>query len=460
MPPHTNATHPREEGPPQGGASSPAESSRSVPRRVWRGTVLLVLGRVWGSACTLLTWFLLSRHLAQDDFGRFTFYLAVFMLLDTLADFGTGQVAVQQTAHDEERVPEVLAAARRLRFLLGSLGVVLVGGGAFVLGERGAVWILLASLYPVTHVCELSTLVFRNRIAWGIPVAVRAFAAALSLSIVLVLRANGDLEPSHYVLGIAAGSATANFVLHAVSKKHLPQRAPRSIEVRALFLAALPLGVASLCQQAYFYVDNLFVRPICGEAEVGRYNTGVRVMSYGIMVAIYATQAALPWFARAHQKKELHHAVTKLTPPLFAAASFVLGAAWPWAGAILGLFHPDFASAAPSLRWLLLATATVYAGAGLMTALVAAGERKSILAIAAVALALNLALNAWLVPTQGITGAGLATFATELAVALGASIALVRVGASPWSGARAWSWLGGPVAFAAAALASSALHGG
>lgn len=73
--------------------------------------------------------------------------------------------------------------------------------------------------------------------------------------------------------------------------------------MRGLFLAALPLGVASLCQQAYFYVDNLFVRPICGAGELGRYNTGVRVMSYGIMVAIYATQAALPHGSRARTRR-------------------------------------------------------------------------------------------------------------------------------------------------------------
>lgn len=438
--------------------SGPHESARSVPARVWRGTVLLVLGRVWGSACTLATWLLLSRHLAPDEFGRFTFYITIFFLLDTLADFGTGQIAVQETAHDEDRIPETLAAARRLRVLMGSLGVLTVGVAALV-HEDGGLWILLATLYPLTHACELSTLAFRNRITWGVPVVVRAFGAGLSLAFVLLLRASGDAHPAHFVFAIALGSTLANFVQHATSRKHLPQRAPRSIDVRGMFVKALPLGVASLCQQAYFYVDNLFVLPICGAEETGRYNTGVRVMSYGIMVAIYATQVSLPWFARAHQRREMHHAVNRLVPPLFAAACAVLGLAWPWADEILALFHPSFASAAPSLRWLLLATAVVYAGSGLMTALVAAGARKSILVIAVVALALNLATNALLVPREGITGAGIATFATELCVVAGAAIALARVGASPFREPRALAWLGGPCLFAIAAWASSAVHG-
>ena len=57
-----------------------------VPRRVWGGTGLLVLGRLWGSACTLGYLFLGARHLSGDGFGRLTFYLALFMVLDALAD--------------------------------------------------------------------------------------------------------------------------------------------------------------------------------------------------------------------------------------------------------------------------------------------------------------------------------------------------------------------------------------
>jgi len=60
---------------------------------------------VVGSACTFFTLWLLAHHLSAEAFGRYTFYLAVFMLLDTLADFGTGQIAVQRTAHDEAAIP-------------------------------------------------------------------------------------------------------------------------------------------------------------------------------------------------------------------------------------------------------------------------------------------------------------------------------------------------------------------
>jgi len=430
----------------------------SVPERVWSGTRLLVLGRIWGSACTLVTLWLLARQLAPDAFGRYTFYLAIFVVLDTLADFGSGQIAVQRTAHDAEALPEVLAAARAQRLVMGLLGVLLTGAAALAFHEPGAGWILLASLYPVTHVLELSTLVLKNRIAWGIPVTLRAIASALSLAFVLVLRAAGETEPARYICAVAAGSALANVMLYVACRTHLPQRRARALPLREFFLAAAPLGIASLCQQAYFYVDNFFVRSFCGTEELGRYNIGVRVMSYSIMVAIYSGQAALPWLARAHARGELGHALAGFVPRLFALAALGAGLAAPWAGELLALFGEPFRAAAPSLRWLLVASACVYAGAGLMTALVASGNARAILVIALCALGVNLIANTLLVPHFASEGAGMATALTEAAVVAGALIALRRAGARGMLGERPLLWASVPVCLAAGWFASGALH--
>ena len=432
-------------------------SSPAVPRRVWRGTTLLVLGRVFGSLCTVGILWTAAQELPPEAFGRFTFYLAIFALLDSLADFGTGQIAVQRTAGDESAIPPVLAATRRIRLATGSLGVLLVGGGALLWREPGAGWILLASLYPVTHVFELSSTIFRNRIAWEIPVAMRAVGSALSLGSVLALAAAEDHESSHYLCGVALGSAIANGLLHLAARRHLPRGSGAKAPVFALLLAALPLGLASLFQQAYFWADNVFVRAICGEELLGRYNVGVRVMSMTIMVALFASQAALPWLAREHAAGRLSQAVAKLSQPLFALACLGAGFLWPWADRILAIFGEEFSSAGGSLRWLLGATAIIYAGSGLMTALVAAGRMRSILAIAAVGLAANLIANTLLVPTMGIDGAGAATLATEAVVTIGANVALARIGVRPFAGARGLLWLAGPALFAFAAWMSSLL---
>jgi O-antigen/teichoic acid export membrane protein len=439
-------------------------AERSIPlpddfilRRVWKSTGLLVLGRLWGSACTLTILFVLAHHLEPAGFGRFTFYLAAFALLDSLTDLGTGSLAVQRTADDTRAVGPVLATARRIRFCAGLACAFAVGGAAFAFDEPGAVWIALASLYPLTHTLELSATVFRNRIAWGVPVAVRATASTIGLLGVLLAFSRGVEEPALFLLAVAAGSASANFALHVAARPHLPRERGRAGPWRSFLAAALPLGVAGLCKQAYFYVDNLFVRALAGPVALGHYNVGVRVMSYGIAVAVYASLAALPWLTREHSAGRLGPSLTRLMQPLLAIAGLGVGLCLPWTEELLSLFGPGFGAGGDSLRWLLFAGALVYPGSCLLTAVVATGATRAVLAISLAALGLNLAGNALLVGPLGIDGAAIATLATELTVAVGALFALLRSGVRGMAGEHSWRWLAGPLLGAASAWASAGL---
>ncbi|MCE9596041.1 MAG: lipopolysaccharide biosynthesis protein [Planctomycetes bacterium] len=435
-----------------------ARSSAEPPRGVWSGTALQVVGRVWSASCTLGTFALLAHWLEPAAFGRFTFYLAVFAWLDSLANLGTGEVAVQRTATDPEAIHAVLAAGRRIRVLAGLLGVVLVGGWALLEGESGAVWILLASFYPVTHALELGAVVFRNRISWRVPVMMRSAASTMSFVFVLALRLAEVREPALYVLGVAAGSTIANVLLHFAAKRALPPLLDAPPPAPNFFRDALPLGLSALCSQMYFYIDNVFVRVFVGETELGHYNVAVRFMSLSIMIAQYVTLAALPWLMRCHAEGRLAEALGNLGPKTFAAAGAMAGLCWPWTYEILELFHPGTGAASASFRWLLGASTAIYAGSLFVTAVVATGSNRSKFAITAFALALNLGANFYAVPRFGITGAGCTTFVTESVVAIGALIALHRAGVRVLS-SRAWIWLGGPLAFALAAAASSLVHG-
>ena len=430
----------------------------SVPRRVWGGTGLLVIGRLFGSSCTLVALYVLANHLSGEAFGRYTFYLALFMVLDNLVDLGTGQAAVQLTSRHPEQLGSVLKTARRVRLVTGGIGVLLMGGGALIVQESGALWLLLASFYPVTHVLELSTVVFRNRIAWSRIVLVRMGATAASLAFVLLLWSRSVSEPALYVLAVACGSTLGNLGLRWIARGQLPPSSAPAAALRPFMALALPMGIAGLCQQVYFYVDNLFVRPIAGEEALGHYNLAVRVMSYSIMVAVYAPLAALPWLSREHAAGRLGPAVARIALPLFTLACLGAGLVWPWSEPLLALFGERFVAAAASLRWLLLAVVAVYLGSPLLTGVVAAGRSRAVLASALIGLGVNLLGNAWLVPRAGIEGAALATLATELSVIASAGIALTRARANPLRGTPALAWLLGPALFFLARALSAGLQ--
>lgn len=437
--------------------SSERARPEAVPGRVWRGTALQVLGRVWSAACTLTYLWLAAHRLDQRAFDAFTFWLAAFLWLDAFVVLGTGQALIQRTAADPAALGPVVRSVRRVRVASGLAGLILVSSGAFLAGEPGWGWIALAAAYPITHALEVSTAVWQNRIAWGRPVAIRAVASGLSLGLVALVAHAGASSAGAFLVAVAAGSATGNVLLHCAARREIPagtQRAP----LGDLLRLALPLGLSGLCAQTYFYVDNLFVRAWTGEGQLGRYNVAVRFMSFFLMVAQYASTAALPWYARRHAAAGLDRAVARIGPPLFAAACLAAGALWPWTGELLELFRPGFGSAAGALRWLLGATVAVYAGSVLVTAVVATGDAGAMLVISSGALALNLVANAWAVPRFGIEGAAATTCATEVAVAAGGWIALARGHAAP-PARTLWRWAGGLALFPLAAALSAQLRG-
>lgn len=428
-----------------------------MPIHVWRGTGLQIAGRFWSVACTLWIFRLAAVSLEPAAFGRFTFYLSLFTLLDTFVGLGTGEVAIQRTANDPAKLPAVLLAARRIRVIAGIIGALTVAALTFGFGEPNAAWIVLACCYPITHALELSTLVWRNRIAWGKPVAIRAVASAASLAAVFWLAHTSYAQPAMYLVAVAAGSTLGNVLLHFAAWPQLPPSPPGLEAARGIFHAAWPLGLSALCAQAYFYIDNVFVRAMLGDAALGPYNSAVKVMSFLIMLAQYATLSALPWLARCAAQGKLESAIARIGPALFAVAGLGCGLVWPWTRELLERLVPGAGAAGASLRWLLLAAVTIHAGSLLLTAVVASNDNRAKLWIQFGGLALNVALNFWAIPKYGIEGAGMTTFATEAFVTCTAALALARRGVIPFRGMAGLAWCAGPVLFLIAAWLSGRL---
>ena len=430
----------------------------AVPRRIWNATALQVAGRLFGSGCTFAILALCARQLPTAEFGRYTFYLALFGVLDALADFGTGQAVIRLTANDPGALLPVLRQARRARFVTATLGLIAIALCTGVYDESGRGWIVLAALYPLTHTLELTATVFKNQIAWRIPVMVRALASALRLGLVATLLWQGTKSAPQLLFITALASAIANVLLHFASRQYIPKQSQSKPIEKSLLRTSFPLGLGSLFAMAYFYIDNLFIRALEGDVALAEYNAGVRLLSFLIMIAQLATSTALPWFVRMNEKGKLATAMSSLGQPLFAIACCLSGLLTPWSKEILGLIFTDaYQAGAPSFQWLLATSAVIHAGAIFVTALIAVGGQNRFMLVAGSGLLVNMLGNAILVPRLGIEGAALATLATESLVCVLSILALGRIGCRPLS-VRPSGWLAGPIAFALGLSISNLIH--
>lgn len=435
-------------------ATLTASADGSVPRRVWGATLLIALGRQWGTLCTIAALAILARTLAPETFGRFTFYLALFAFLDVVVDCGTSTVAVQRSAAGEAAFAAAIAAGRRVRLATGALAGLAVLAVAAAYREQGLAWVALAALAPLTRTAEMSGVVFQRDIDWSWPVVLRAAGSTLRLAALALLAWLGVEGFGPYLAVHAGGLVLGNLALHVVARPRLPARAEPAA---GLLRAALPLALTGIVQSTYFQVDNLFVRAWQGPAELGRYNACVRVFTWLVFFAAFATHSALPWLARRAHAGELGAAATRLAQPLLALACAAIGVLWPWSAEGLRLVYgPGFEGVAGSLRWLLLAVLAVSVGACFFTAVIASGRSRVALGIAVSALAVKAIASVALVPRIGSEGAALSTLATESTVAVLSIVVLARSGAPPRM--RSARWLLAPTALVGASFLSGALH--
>ena len=184
-------------------------------------------------------------------------------------------------------------------------------------------------------------------------------------------------------------------------------------------------------------------------SSTGQGETIRRSDGWSLSVAVYASAVALPWLTRAEARDQLLAATLRLAVPLTAAAAFAVGLVAPWSAQLVGLFGEEFASGGPALEVLLLAVVAVHAGAPLLTAVTASGRSRTVLALSALALLLNLGLNAMWVPSAGALGAARATLATETWVALASAACLVRAARPRPSAGLLLPWLAVPACWIA-----------
>ena len=398
----------------------------SPPRRVLRATSWLVAGRIYAAFCALASTWILAQALELADLGRFAFYIAVIALLKSFGDFGTGQLLVQRTAHEERSIPLEVSAALRIRAVMSLVGALIVSLYFWASGAADPMWLCLAALHPLTYLLELTSTVYKNRIAWAVPVIARSSASTMVLLSIWSLAEGGCTRPAVFLAAQVACHLIANIGLHLASRRHLTAHPGGPAPWRPLLIAALPLGTAAFCQQAYHHADNFLIKRMLNAEDLGLYSIAFRFLSAGIMVALFATTAALPLLSKAHREGALAAAYARYLRPLTLGAGVACGLAYAWCDEVLSLFGPEFIQAADAMRWMLLSCLAIHFGALNMTSLVACGRTKAVFRIAFTGLLLALGLNLWLLPRIGIEGAGLARAATELFVAGAARIALAR----------------------------------
>lgn len=387
----------------------------------------------WLSAANAVAkplWFLFitaacMRLLGVEEFGVLTAALSLTMIAAGFVDLGMGQYTVREVSRTLDKASLYFSNFMALRVgnsLLAGVGALIV---AMLLNYRGSelLAVCFAATYALTlnltNYCRSVYQAFENLRQEAIMLIVeKALVIGGGLLLLIATR-----TAAWTLAGMALGmTVTTGVNILCIDRRFAKMRSSLVSRrfLRKSIKIMLPFGLAGLFTVIYYRVDMVMIEAMLGIIPTGQYGAAYRILeALHILPTIVGLAAIYPRLARLHNDGA-HADFSRLLRNgllgLIGVSLLVSLALAALSGVVIRLLDPDpaYAPAADALRILVWTFPFACSKTLLYSALICM-DRQRLAAIAlGFAVLFNVALNAFMIPSQGIHGAAIATILTEV----------------------------------------------
>lgn len=419
-------------------------SSESISR-VARGSAANLVGAAVTGICTFALTVVVARGFAKADAGVFFATTSLFLVATTIGQLGTQTGLVYFLARCRARGtlqlvgPYLRAAVRPMVALAIAMAIVMIVLAPWLARtitseDAGRATTYLRWLGVFIPFAGLEIVLLAGTRGLG---AIRPYALIeqigrplLQLAIVAAVAVAG-LAPVlgvAWAIGYAPAAIAALLAWRRIRSRHPAPSAGETAPVAGEFWKfTLPRSLTSTIQMLMQRFDVVLVAALAGTVDAAIYAAATRFIVLGQLGINALTIAAQPRFAATlstddrHGASELYHVTTGwlilVTWPVYLALLV-------FARPILTVFGHGYSAGGTAIA-LIAASMLIGTGTGMVdTMLAMSGHTLWNLGNAALALAVNLGLDFWLIPDHGIVGAAIGWAA---AIAVRNISALVQV---------------------------------
>jgi O-antigen/teichoic acid export membrane protein len=383
-----------------------------------------------------------ARRLSPGAFGVFSVGSTLGWLVAVATDFGIQLHLARAVARRPADAAVLLRTWLRVRVWMAGAAVGAVTIGAFATpwrAEYGAPVAVFALMYAGSSLIEFLHYFYRGlsrsdlessltlwqrggtlvcgllALAWKADVTVLAIAMLAPVAVTLGV----SLRMAMRLGGPAAGRVLSDPA--SMSPGAGPQHPPYNTFLRDV----LPIGAGIVLSALYFRIDVFLVQIWSGTESVALYNAVFRLVEALRLFPAAVLAVTLPSLVRARDLRALLHVSSPVT--VFAAAVTVV--LWFAAGWVIPLVYgAHYAAAVPAFRILLLSFPLLSLNYALTHQLIVWDGQRTYAALCGIALVVNVALNARLIPLWSIEGAAWATLGTEMFLTVGCLAGLWAAG--------------------------------
>jgi O-antigen/teichoic acid export membrane protein len=367
----------------------------------------------------------IARHLGPSLYGEFAYVVALAALFQALSSLGLESIVVRNISQASAQAPCILGSAFALRVGAGMLAWISMVATVAGMRPGDSSEMVMVTLLGAGLVLQSSDIVelwfqSRTRSKLAVLAKVLAYVASSSIKVALIL-----LDAP---LWSFAAAQSADFAFAAVALTWAYRREPAPDRWQwdratawSMVREAWPLMFAGLSVVIYMRIDQLILRELATERELGLYSAIIPFSNIWHLLPVTLCASLLPKFAELRQSDAILYQrrlqqLYSLVAWIGIATTFITAMLATWLVELL--LGPTYKDAAPILRWHALSNVFVFLGVAQSIAIIS--ERTphlSLLKTLSGAIA-SVALNLALVPHWGAVGAAWSAIGSQFCAAM------------------------------------------
>lgn len=367
-----------------------------------------------------------ARYLGPEQFGLFSYVLAFTAIFAGIAQLGLNGIMVRELVNHPEKRDTYLGTAFWLKiigaFIVMGLMAAIVPFTSNDATTNLFIFIIAAGL--VFQSFEVVEFYFQSQVHAKIVSICKVIQLTLSslIKIYLVLT---EAELILFVLVTAFDAfslAISYFIAYQLRKNAAFYKHFELSIAKQLLKDSWPLIISAIVVMIYMRIDQVMIKEMLGEYEVGIYSAAVRLSEAFYFIPTLITASLFPAILNAkNQSKELYkQRLQRLyTFMVWFAIAIALPMTFLSDWLILQLFGQAYQEAGQVLMIHIWAAVFVFLGVSFSKYLLAENLTKIAFQRTLLGAVSNVLLNLWLIPIYGVAGAAMATLLAQFIANVG-----------------------------------------
>jgi O-antigen/teichoic acid export membrane protein len=413
--------------------AGPADDELVAPDSLFRNSSALLLARLVALICGGGLTIYAVRVLSLEEYGAYSIAIALTTLFGLLSEMGISALTLRELVKQPERRAELFAVSMGAEVATTVVAICVMLPVALLLGYSSLVVVLVAiGGLALMFQAPFATVEagFKSRRVMthvGVALVVQAsVSAAVSLALLLA-----GLGPEALMIGLAVGAAAGLAVGVWLLRRKLAFPVGLDLNLRHVLKfvrAGSMIAATGAVTVIYERVDVLMLSKLDGEAAVALYSLAFMVIQYVLMVPTIVGSAFFPMLIeRLKGEPETARAEYGLMIRLFLFISIPASIALMLGGGemIRLIFGERYAGSGEPMRVFAWICTLGFLNALFWYGILASYKERAMIALMVGALAVNVLINALLIPPLGPLGAAIGLVGSYVLI-VGGELGLIR----------------------------------